>query len=116
VAEDDLINRKIVKKFFEKNRLPVDIAVDGDEALKLFHKNDYDIIFMDCMMPLKDGYEVTARIRSIEGDKKHTIIVAMTASAADGDRDRCLKAGMDHYISKPIDFKLILEIIDKYPA
>lgn len=114
VAEDDLINRNIIKKFFEKNGLSVDIAVDGDEALKLFHRNDYDIIFMDCMMPLKDGYEVTARIRSIEGNKNHTVIVAMTASASEGDRERCLKAGMDDYMSKPIDFKAILEIIDKY--
>jgi PleD family two-component response regulator len=55
VAEDDLINRNIIKKFFEKNGLRYDIAVDGDEALKLFYKNDYDIIFMDCMMPFKDG-------------------------------------------------------------
>lgn len=114
LAEDDLINRNIIKKFLAKNGLPVDIAVDGDEALKLFYNNDYDIIFMDCMMPLKDGYEVTARIRSVEGDKKHTSIVAMTASASEGDRERCLKSGMDDYMSKPIDFKLILEIIDKY--
>jgi signal transduction histidine kinase/ActR/RegA family two-component response regulator len=114
VAEDDLISRKIIKKFFEKSGLPVDIAVDGDEALKLFYENGYDIIFLDCMMPLKDGYEVTAGIRNVERGKKHTYIVAMTASAADGDRERCLKSGMDDYISKPIDFKVILEIIDKY--
>lgn len=111
VAEDDLINRNIIKKFFEKNGLQYDIAADGEEALKLFHENDYDIIFMDCMMPLKDGYEVTAAIRSSEGDKKHTYIVAMTASAAEGDRERCIKAGMDDYISKPINFKVLLEII-----
>ncbi len=116
VAEDDLISRKIIKKFFEKSELSVDIAVDGDEALKLFNKNGYDIIFLDCMMPLKDGYEVTARIRSVEGDKRHAYIVAMTASAADGDKERCLKAGMDDYISKPIDFKEILEIIDKFAS
>lgn len=114
VAEDDLISRKIMKKFFEKSELPVDIAVDGDEALKLFYENRYDIIFLDCMMPLKDGYEVTARIRNAEGDKKHTYIVAMTASAADGDKERCLRAGMDDYISKPIDFKAILEIMGKF--
>lgn len=114
VAEDDLISRKIIKKFFEKSELPVDIAVDGDEALKLFYKNGYDIIFLDCMMPLKDGYEVTARIRNAERDKKHTYIVAMTASASDGDKERCLRAGMDDYISKPIDFKAILGIIGKF--
>jgi CheY-like chemotaxis protein len=116
VAEDDLINRKIVKKFFEKNNLQVDIAVDGDEALKFFHENDYDIIFMDCMMPMKDGYEVTAAIRDFEGEQRHTIIVAMTASAMDGDRERCLRAGMDDYISKPFDFKVILEMVDKYSS
>lgn len=116
VAEDDLISRKIIKKFFEKSELPVDIAVDGDEALKLYYGNGYDIIFLDCMMPLKDGYEVTARIRSVEEGKKHTYIVAMTASAADGDKERCLRAGMDDYISKPIDFKAILEIIGKFSS
>jgi CheY-like chemotaxis protein len=68
------------------------------------------------MMPLKDGYEVTARIRNVERGKKHTYIVAMTASAADGDKERCLRAGMDDYISKPIDFKAILEIICKFTS
>lgn len=116
VAEDDLINSNIIKKFFEKKGLLHDIAADGDEALKLFHKNDYDIVFMDCMMPFKDGYEVTATIRKIEAEKKHTIIVAMTASAMDGDRERCLKAGMDYYMSKPIDFKAMLEIIDGFSS
>jgi signal transduction histidine kinase/ActR/RegA family two-component response regulator len=114
VADDDLINGKIIKKFFDKQGFLYDIAVNGDEALALYNRNDYDIIFMDCMMPSKDGYEVTSRIRSIEGHKKHTNIIAMTASAMDGDRERCLESGMDDYMSKPIDFKVILEMIDKY--
>ena len=65
-------------------------------------------------MPEMDGYETTARIRQMEGEERHTIIVAMTANAMEGDREKCLQAGMDDYISKPVDFQLLFNIIDKY--
>jgi len=114
LAEDNKMNRKLVIKMLESKGLSCDIAHDGREALKSCLTKDYDIVFMDCQMPLMDGYESTAKIRAAEGDNKHTIIIAMTANAMEGDRDRCIEAGMDDYISKPVNFEVILNMICKY--
>ncbi|MDD2619836.1 MAG: response regulator [Syntrophomonadaceae bacterium] len=116
LVEDNEMNQKIVLKMLEKRGMICDIASTGFEALLAVQKKHYDIVFMDCQMPVMDGYETTARIREFEGQTRHTIIVAMTANAMEGDREKCLQAGMDDYIAKPIDFGLLFHIIDRYTA
>jgi PAS domain S-box-containing protein len=114
LVEDNEMNQKIIVKMLEKQGMHCDVACSGAEALKALQVKEYDIVFMDCQMPEMDGYETTARIRQLEGEERHTIIVAMTANAMEGDREKCLQAGMDDYISKPVDFHLLFNIIDQY--
>ncbi len=116
LVEDNEMNQKIIVKMLEKRGMYCDVACSGVEALKTLQEKKYDLVFMDCQMPEMDGYEATARIRQLEGEERHTIIVAMTANAMEGDREKCLQAGMDDYISKPVDFQLLFNIIDQYTA
>ena len=116
LVEDNEMNQKIVVKMLAKHGMPCDVVSSGLEALRALRKKEYDIVFMDCQMPVMDGYETTARIRELEGQQRHTIIVAMTASAMAGDKEKCLQAGMDDYIPKPIDFALLFHIINRYTA
>jgi CheY-like chemotaxis protein len=102
LAEDNLINQKLGIRLLEKLGCSVDLAVNGLEAARLSANNAYDVVFMDCQMPEMDGFEATAEIRRREGAGRRTPIVAITAYAMDGDRERCLLAGMDDYIPKPI--------------
>lgn len=101
VVEDYLVNQELTKELLEMMGCEVDVADGGQEALDLVAKTQYDLIFMDIQMPKMDGYEATRAIRRLEGGKKHTPIVALTANALQGDKEKCLSAGMDDYISKP---------------
>lgn len=103
VVEDYFINKEMMQDMLEALGCEVDTAEDGETALSKWSKNDYDLILMDIQMPIKDGYEVTREIRKQEDGKKHTIILALTANALVGDKEKCLEAGMDDYLSKPID-------------
>ena len=94
--------------------LEVEIAENGREAVEKHAKDHYDVILMDIQMPELDGYEATKKIREKEGSQKHTPIIALTANALIGDREKCLKAGMDDYISKPIESEKLEEILKKY--
>ncbi|AZV57859.1 response regulator [Clostridium sp. AWRP] len=112
LVEDNKMNRKIVITMLKSHDMICDVAVNGSEALKAVLQKDYDVVFMDCQMPVMDGYECTSKIRMLEGDKKHTTIVAMTANAMDGDSEKCIKTGMDDYISKPINFDKMFKMIE----
>lgn len=102
LVEDNEVNRKVAVRLLERIGCRVDIAIDGVEALQKTEQQDYDIVFMDVYMPRMDGYEATRRIREREkGSSKHQVIIAMTANAMEGDREQCLQAGMDDYLSKP---------------
>jgi PAS domain S-box-containing protein len=102
VADDNAVNQKVAAWMLEKLGCRVDIVADGAEALQMTAHVPYDVIFMDCQMPQMDGFEATARIRAREGHERRTPIVALTASAMQEDRDRCLDAGMDDHLPKPL--------------
>lgn len=104
LVEDFMVNQLFAKKLLAKFGFTnIDLAENGAEALLKYRSQGYDVIFMDCQMPEMDGYQTTVKIREIETDTPlHTPIIAMTANAMMGDREKCLKSGMDDYISKPL--------------
>ncbi len=107
LAEDNEINRLVAVRMLEKRGFRVDVAVDGREALAMCRRRRYTAIFMDCQMPGLDGYEATAEIRRREGTGPRVPIIALTANTMKGDRERCLAAGMDDYVGKPIDVEAL---------
>ncbi len=112
LAEDNEINRKIVIEILKYHDMTCDVAINGLEAYEAVLEKDYDIVFMDCQMPVMDGYESTAKIRALKGHKKHTPIIAMTANTMEGDSEKCIEVGMDDYLSKPINFVKMFNIIE----
>ncbi|OPJ63347.1 response regulator [Clostridium chromiireducens] len=113
LVEDNEVNRKIFISMLKSHNMTCDVSIDGSQALKAVSEKDYDIVFMDCQMPVMDGYESTARIRRLESNKKNTKIIAVTANAMEGDSTKCIDAGMDDYISKPIDFEIVFKMIEE---
>ncbi|MEK6802688.1 MAG: response regulator [Nitrospirota bacterium] len=114
LAEDNPVNQKVACKMLEKLGYRVDVAGNGQEAVAAHERSRYPLIFMDCQMPEVDGFEATALIRKMEGRSAHTPIVAMTANAMQGDRERCLAAGMDDYIAKPVRPKDLQTVLDTW--
>lgn len=114
LVEDNPVNRKFFIKILSEKSLYCDVAVNGEEAVQACLDKRYDLIFMDCQMPVMDGYEATRQIRRTEDTRKHTIIIALTAFAMIGDAKMCSDVGMDHYLSKPIDVKNLMALIKQY--
>ena len=103
VAEDNAVNRRLITAFLRRFGCEPVIATDGGAALEICQREDqFSLILMDCQMPRLDGYEATRQIRALGGSWRRIPIVALTASAMAGDRERCLDAGMDDYLTKPI--------------
>ena len=113
LVEDNVINQKVAIHTLKKNKHTVDIANDGVEGVEKFKNNSYDIILMDIQMPNLNGYETTIEIRKIEKEQKlkRTKIVAMTANAMKGEKEKCISIGMDDYISKPFKKEDLLRIL-----
>jgi PAS domain S-box-containing protein len=116
LVEDDPVNRLMTKLLLSRSGYQVDVASNGNEAIHALEKNDYTVVLMDCMMPVLNGYEATTVIRNPESAvKNHTIpVIAMTANAMQEDRERCLAAGMDDYLAKPIEVTKILAMLEKW--
>jgi CheY-like chemotaxis protein/signal transduction histidine kinase len=109
LAEDNIINQKIVLLSLQKVVREIDVATNGKEALELFGVKQYDLILMDIMMPVMDGIVATKKIREIESTgERHIPIIAVTANALAGDRENCLAAGVDDYIAKPFTAELLI--------
>jgi len=89
---------------------------NGQEAVNIADSRQYDIILMDCNMPIMDGWQATEKIRQTDGPNKLTPIIAVTANAMKGDREKCIQAGMDDYISKPVERKRLEEVLSKWLA
>ncbi|MEN6520399.1 MAG: response regulator [Armatimonadota bacterium] len=114
LVEDNLVNQKLALRVLEKSGHSVTTAENGEETLAILKKSSFDIVLMDIQMPVMDGFKATAAIRRMEkASGGHIPIVAMTAHAMKGDRERCLEAGMDDYLIKPINTKIMLQVIDK---
>lgn len=116
IAEDNRTNQLVVTRMLKNNGFDISIVTNGLEAIECFRETQPDIILMDMMMPVMDGVEATMKIRAIESEAGITScpIVALTANALDAHRDKCLAAGMDDFLSKPINKKALLETIDKW--
>ena len=114
LAEDNSVNRELFVNILLMKGLRCDTVRNGQEAVKACLDKEYDIVFMDCQMPLMDGYDATREIRRHENDKRHTAIIALTANAMKNDLDKCIQAGMDDYISKPANIKDIMRVLSKW--
>jgi signal transduction histidine kinase/ActR/RegA family two-component response regulator len=117
VAEDNEVNQKIVLKMLEKMGIRAECVTNGAEVLEALRKRSYDLILMDCQMPVMDGYEATARVRNDRVVGNNNIpIIAMTANAMKGDREHCLASGMNDYLAKPLSANRLSETLEKWIA
>lgn len=114
MAEDNPINQRVGKLILQRAGFDIDLVGDGNEALEAHRSNPYDLILMDCQMPTMDGFEASRQIRSL--DQPQPIIVAVTANALVGERERCLEAGMDDYLSKPFQAEQLVALVKKWVA
>jgi len=111
VAEDNAINQKVATRMLERMGVQADVASNGGEAVERLKELPYDVVFMDCQMPVMNGYEATAEIRRQEGPNQHVRIIAMTADAITGSREQCIAAGMDDFITKPVKLEDLMEAV-----
>ena len=114
LAEDNVVNQKVACRILEKLGYRVDVAADGQATFEAWQSGRYHAILMDCQMPILDGYETTRKIREQEGDGRHVPIIALTAHAMKGADNECRAAGMDDYLSKPIDKEQLQKILNRW--
>ena len=114
LVEDDRVARYVVEKMLAEQGCRVETASDGRKAVAAVAAGSYDLVLMDCQMPVMDGYEATARIRDLEGSDRRTPIIAMTASVMQGQRERCRAVGMDDFIGKPLDLDRLNAVLARW--
>ena len=116
MVEDNKINQKVIVAKLAKFELNPDVAENGQLALNLLEQNIYDMIFMDCHMPVMDGYTATRELRLLEAVQgiDRQIVVALTANALEGEREKCLAVGMDDYLSKPLITEQLVSVLERF--
>ena len=116
VVEDNPVNQKVIRIILERGGYHYEIAMDGLEAVQKYQANAYDLVLMDCQMPILDGLSASASIRKFElaSKKGRCPIVAMTANTMKGDEERCLAAGMDDFLAKPFKSQDLLKVINRW--
>jgi PAS domain S-box-containing protein len=115
VVEDNAVNRKVALRMLERVGVRAEAVGDGRQALTAIDRDTYDLVLMDCLMPEMDGYEATQALRlREEGTGRHLPVVAMTANAMEGDRERCLAIGMDDYLPKPVRMETLREVLERW--
>jgi two-component system, sensor histidine kinase and response regulator len=111
VVEDNRTNQKVLTALLASLGYHADVAANGVDAVEAVRLHDYAVVLMDCQMPVMDGYEATEKLREIEGADRHTCVIAVTATAMAADRDRCLAAGMDDYLAKPLSLDSLAAVL-----
>jgi len=114
VADDNQINRRVITRLLEQAGCAVDIASNGQDAVKLVRAGRYDAVLMDIYMPDMDGYQATAAIRALPGDAALTPVIALSASVLPEDRKKCQDAGMDDYVAKPVSLKALIDALNRF--
>jgi CheY-like chemotaxis protein len=114
VAEDNPVNQLVAVHLLEGMGYAVEAVETGQQAVDALHRQPYDLVLMDCRMPEMDGFAATAAIRREEGSRSHTPIVAMTANALAGDAEKCLAAGMDDYVAKPVTAERLAAVVARW--
>ncbi len=112
MAEDNPINQRVGKLILQRAGYDIDLVADGNEAVAAHRAHRYELILMDCQMPRMDGFEASRRIRLL--GQPQPVIVAVTANALVGERERCLSAGMDDYLSKPFQAEQLIAVVRKW--
>ena len=114
LVEDNVINQRVARRFLERLGCEVQVVSDGLQAVEAYRREAWGFILMDMQMPVMDGLEATRRIRELENGERHTPIVALTANAMMGQLERCLEAGMDDYLTKPLDISRLQDVLDRF--
>lgn len=114
LAEDNVVNQKVAMRMLQKLGCHIDVAANGREAVRMWRCFPYDLVLMDCHMPIMDGYEATTEIRKHEGPDEHVPIVALTANAMEGEAQVCAKVGMDGFVAKPVKITDLEAIVNQY--
>jgi CheY-like chemotaxis protein len=114
MAEDNIINQRVGRLILQRAGFKIDVVADGSEAVEAHRTKPYDLILMDCQMPIMDGFEASRVIRQLE--HAQPIIVAVTANALVGEREKCLAAGMNDYLSKPFQADQLVSLVRRWCA
>ena len=116
VAEDNVVNQAVIRAMLTSLDATITIVENGAQAVEALHQNLFDIIFLDCQMPVMNGYEAAARMRQEQTQGKRIPIVALTANALADDRQQCLDAGMDDYIAKPVSMIKLRAVLSQWTS
>ena len=116
IAEDNVVNQKVISRMLEKLGVRADVAANGREAVDMIELLPYDLVFMDCQMPEMNGYEAAAEIRRREKANRRVTIVAMTAHAMIESRTQCMESGMDDFVAKPVIVEELINVLARWTA